>query len=135
MEKRNVISVGILIGESSKFSFPLAIIGSRAMIHLYPLIVFPYILLLGFSMSAARLGLPDTALISYGEMIDQGLNITSSVSIPVIGDADTGYGNAIDVKRTVRGYIKTGFAGLFLEDQVHTLTCYCIENSFSSSCQ
>lgn len=72
----------------------------------------------GFSVSAARLGLPDTGLISYGEMVDQGRLITSAVSIPVIGDADNGYGNAMNVKRTVRGYIIAGFAGLILEDQV-----------------
>lgn len=74
-------------------------------------------------MSAARLGLPDTGLISYGEMIDQGQQITGAVSIPVIGDADNGYGNAINVKRTVRGYIKAGFAGLILEDQVSPKAC------------
>jgi 2-methylisocitrate lyase-like PEP mutase family enzyme len=47
----------------------------------------------GFAVSATRLGLPDTGLISYGEMLDQGRNICAAVSIPVIGDADTGYDN------------------------------------------
>lgn len=73
---------------------------------------------LGFSISAARLGLPDTGLISYGEMVDQGRQITQAVSIPVIGDGDNGYGNAMNVKRTVKGYISAGFAGIILEDQV-----------------
>src|SRR5262249_30785920 len=50
----------------------------------------------GFAVSAARLGLPDTGLISYGEMIDTGRNVCAAVSIPVIGDADTGYGNAMN---------------------------------------
>ncbi|KAI4369769.1 hypothetical protein MLD38_018177 [Melastoma candidum] len=77
----------------------------------------------GFSVSAARLGLPDTGLISYGEMVDQGRLITSAVSIPVIGDADNGYGNAMNVKRTVRGYVRAGFAGLILEDQVSPKAC------------
>lgn len=77
--------------------------------------------MLGFSISAARLGLPDTGLISFGEMVDQGQQIARAVSIPVIGDADNGYGNAMNVKRTVRGYIKAGFAGIILEDQVHIL--------------
>lgn len=70
-------------------------------------------------MSATRLGLPDVGLISYGEMVDQGRHITEAVSIPVIGDGDNGYGNAMNVKRTVRGYIRAGFAGIILEDQVH----------------
>jgi 2-methylisocitrate lyase-like PEP mutase family enzyme len=72
----------------------------------------------GFSISAARLGLPDVGLISYGEMIDQGRLITEAVSIPVVGDADNGYGNCINVKRTVKGFINAGFAGIILEDQV-----------------
>jgi 2-methylisocitrate lyase-like PEP mutase family enzyme len=64
------------------------------------------------------LALPDTGLISFGEMVDQGRQITSAVSIPVIGDGDNGYGNALNVKRTVKGYIAAGFAGILLEDQV-----------------
>ncbi|KAK1295100.1 Petal death protein [Acorus calamus] len=77
----------------------------------------------GFSISAARLGLPDTGLISYGEMVDQGSQITQAVSIPVIGDGDNGYGNHINVKRTVKGFIRAGFAGILLEDQVSPKAC------------
>ncbi|KDO46441.1 hypothetical protein CISIN_1g010953mg [Citrus sinensis] len=77
----------------------------------------------GFSISAARLALPDTGFISYGEMVDQGQLITQAVSIPVIGDGDNGYGNAMNVKRTVKGYIKAGFAGIILEDQVSPKGC------------
>ncbi|GAA0138917.1 mutase [Lithospermum erythrorhizon] len=77
----------------------------------------------GFSISAARLGLPDTGLISYGEMVEQGQQITQAVLIPVIGDGDNGYGNAMNVKRTVKGYIKAGFAGIILEDQVAPKAC------------
>ncbi len=72
----------------------------------------------GFAVSAARLGLPDTGLISYGEMLDQGRNICDAVSIPVIGDADTGYGNAMNAKRTVEGYARAGFACAMIEDQL-----------------
>ena len=53
---------------------------------------FPLTFMSGFAVSATRLGLPDTGLISYGEMVDQGRNICSAVNIPVIGDGDTGYG-------------------------------------------
>ncbi|KAL9436664.1 hypothetical protein AB3S75_022670 [Citrus x aurantiifolia] len=77
----------------------------------------------GFSISAARLALPDTGFISYAEMVDQGQLITQAVSIPVIGDGDNGYGNAMNVKRTVKGYIKAGFAGIILEDQVSPKAC------------
>jgi len=77
----------------------------------------------GFAVSAVRLGLPDTGLISYGEMLDQGRNICASVSMPVIGDGDTGYGNAVNVKRTVRGYAAAGFAGVMIEDQEWPKRC------------
>lgn len=77
----------------------------------------------GFSVSAARLALPDVGLISYGEMLDQGSQITGAVSIPVIADGDTGYGNALNVKRTVKGYIRAAFAGILLEDQVSPKAC------------
>lgn len=77
----------------------------------------------GFSVSAARLAAPDAGLISYEEMVDQGRMINAAVKFPVIGDADTGYGNALNVKRTVKGYIQAGFAGLLLEDQVSPKAC------------
>ena len=77
----------------------------------------------GFAVSAARLGLPDTGLISYGEMLDQGRNICDAVDLPVIGDGDTGYGNAINVKRTVQGYVAAGFAGIMIEDQKSPKRC------------
>ncbi|XP_004296714.1 PREDICTED: petal death protein isoform X1 [Fragaria vesca subsp. vesca] len=84
---------------------------------------FQYCFTSGFSISAARLGLPDTGFLSYGEMVDQGQQITQSVSIPVIGDGDNGYGNAMNVKRTIKGYIRAGFAGILLEDQVSPKAC------------
>ncbi|MCB2180997.1 MAG: isocitrate lyase/PEP mutase family protein [Desulfobulbaceae bacterium] len=77
----------------------------------------------GFAVSAAHLGLPDTGLISYGEMVDQGRAICSRVAIPVIGDADTGYGNALNVKRTISGYAAAGFSCAMVEDQVMPKRC------------
>jgi len=77
----------------------------------------------GFAVSAARIGQPDTGLISYGEMVDAGRDICAAVSIPVLGDGDTGYGNAINVKRTVRGYAQAGFAAVMIEDQVAPKRC------------
>jgi len=77
----------------------------------------------GFAVSATRLALPDTGLASYGEMVDQAREIAAAISIPVIGDADTGYGNAVAVKRTVRGYARAGVAGVMIEDQVSPKRC------------
>ncbi len=84
---------------------------------------FPAAFMSGFAVAAARLGLPDTGLISYGEMADQGRAICSAVSIPVIGDGDTGYGNALNVRRTVEGYARAGFACIMIEDQVAPKRC------------
>ena len=84
---------------------------------------FPLTFMSGFAVSAARLGLPDTGLISYGEMVDQGRNICAATTIPVIGDGDTGYGNALNVKRTVKGYAQAGFAAIMIEDQVMPKRC------------
>ena len=84
---------------------------------------FPLTFMSGFAVSAARLAVPDTGLISYAEMLDQGRNICSAVSFPVIGDGDTGYGNAANVKRTVRGYAQAGFAGIMIEDQLAPKRC------------
>jgi 2-methylisocitrate lyase-like PEP mutase family enzyme len=77
----------------------------------------------GFAVSAARLGMPDTGLISYGELVDQGQNICRAVSIPMIGDGDTGFGSAQNIKRTVQGYAHAGFAAIMLEDQIAPKRC------------
>ena len=77
----------------------------------------------GFAVSGARLAMPDTGLISYGEMVDQGRNICDAVSIPMFGDGDTGFGNPLNVKRTVRGYARAGFGCIMLEDQVSPKRC------------
>ncbi len=84
---------------------------------------FPLTFMSGFAVSAARLALPDTGLISYAEMLDQGRSICSAVALPVIGDGDTGYGNAANVKRTVQGYAQAGFAGIMIEDQLAPKRC------------
>ena len=84
---------------------------------------FPVAFMSGFAVSAARLGLPDTGLISYGEMVEQGRSICGAVSIPLIGDGDTGFGNPLNVKRTVEGYARAGFACIMIEDQVMPKRC------------
>jgi 2-methylisocitrate lyase-like PEP mutase family enzyme len=77
----------------------------------------------GFGVAAARLGLPDTGLVSYGEMVDQGRAICGAVNIPVLGDGDTGFGNPMNIKRTVNGYQRAGFACIMIEDQIMPKRC------------
>lgn len=77
----------------------------------------------GFAVSASRLGQPDTGLISYAEMLNHGQNICSAVSIPIWGDGDTGFGNAINIKRTVQGYAQAGLACIMIEDQIAPKRC------------
>lgn len=77
----------------------------------------------GFSVSATRLALPDTGLISVTEMLDQGRSICEAVKIPVIGDGDTGHGNAANVRRTVAQFARAGFAGIMIEDQRSPKRC------------
>ncbi len=72
----------------------------------------------GFSASASRIGAPDLGLMSYGEVADQVRNITEAVNIPVIADGDTGYGNAMNVRRTVTGFARAGAAAVLIEDQL-----------------
>ncbi|KZL12862.1 isocitrate lyase/PEP mutase family protein [Pseudovibrio sp. Ad26] len=84
---------------------------------------FPLAFMSGFGVSAARLGQPDAGLISYAEMVDQARNIASATGIPVIGDGDTGYGNALNVKRTVKGYANAGMACVMIEDQLAPKRC------------
>ena len=84
---------------------------------------FPAVYMTGFGVSAARLGLPDLGFAGLAEMVDQARNLASAVSIPVIADADTGYGNALQVRRTVQQYELAGVAALHLEDQVAPKRC------------
>ncbi|MCB1849226.1 MAG: isocitrate lyase/PEP mutase family protein [Gammaproteobacteria bacterium] len=84
---------------------------------------FPLTFMSGFAVSATLLAKPDTGLISYGELVSHGQAICAAVSIPVIGDGDTGNGNPANVQRTVYGYARAGFAGIMLEDQVSPKRC------------
>ncbi len=77
----------------------------------------------GFAASASRIGAPDLGLMSYAEVQDQARNICDAISIPLIGDGDTGYGNAMNVRRTVSGMAKAGCAAVMIEDQVAPKRC------------
>jgi 2,3-dimethylmalate lyase len=84
---------------------------------------FDAVYMTGFGTTASLLGRPDVGLLSGAEMIDNARRIVGAVDVPVIADADTGYGNAINVVRTVREYEQVGVAGIHLEDQVHPKKC------------
>jgi 2-methylisocitrate lyase-like PEP mutase family enzyme len=84
---------------------------------------FTFTFMTGFGVSAARLGAPDLGLISYGEMVDTVRCITAAAPIPLIADGDTGYGNALNVERTVAGYAQAGAAAIMIEDQVSPKRC------------
>lgn len=77
----------------------------------------------GYGFSASLLGQPDVGLLSFGEMLIHTKNIVQAVDIPVMADGDTGYGNPINVVRTVRELELAGAAGVNLEDQVWPKRC------------
>lgn len=77
----------------------------------------------GFCVSSTKLGMPDTGLISFSEMAEQVRNICNVTSIPIIFDGDTGYGNAVNVYRTVRGFADAGAAAVMIEDQKWPKKC------------
>lgn len=77
----------------------------------------------GFAASASRIGAPDLGLMSYAEVLDQARNIADAAAIPLIADGDTGYGNAMNVRRTVRGFARAGCAAVMIEDQVAPKRC------------
>ena len=84
---------------------------------------FPAIYMTGAGTSVARMGYPDLALATMTEMLDNASQIASVVGIPVIADADTGYGGILNVRRTVRQYERSGVAALHLEDQEFPKRC------------
>jgi 2-methylisocitrate lyase-like PEP mutase family enzyme len=84
---------------------------------------FPLAFISGYSVAATALGEPDMGLLTQTEMIERARRVCGSVDIPIIVDADTGYGNPLNVYRTVKELIAAGAAGCFLEDQVWPKKC------------
>jgi 2-methylisocitrate lyase-like PEP mutase family enzyme len=84
---------------------------------------FEAIYMTGYGTSLSLTGLPDVGLTTMSEMVANARYIATSVRIPLIADADTGFGNAINVIRTLREYIGAGVAGLHMEDQVSPKRC------------
>jgi 2-methylisocitrate lyase-like PEP mutase family enzyme len=84
---------------------------------------FPAVYMTGFGTSAALLGRPDVGLLTMTEMAGNAARIAACVDIPVIADADTGYGNPLNVIRTVGAFESAGVAGIHIEDQVAPKKC------------
>jgi len=73
--------------------------------------------------TSAALGYPDIGLITMSEMVRNARNIAAAIDLPLLSDADTGYGNALNVRRTVQEFIRAGVAGIHIEDQVSPKRC------------
>ena len=84
---------------------------------------FPAVYMTGFGAAASMLGRPDVGLLGLTEMAGHAARLAGAVDVPVVADADTGYGNAINVIRPVHEYERAGVAGLHLEDQVLPKRC------------
>jgi 2,3-dimethylmalate lyase len=84
---------------------------------------FPAAYMTGFGSAASRLGRPDVGLMTMSEMVDNARRIAAAVDVPVIADADTGYGNPVNVIRTVQEYEAAGVQAIHIEDQVMPKKC------------
>ena len=84
---------------------------------------FPAVYMTGFGATASRLGTPDIGLLTQTEMTGHARDMVRAVDIPVIADADTGYGGPSNIHRTVREYLQAGVAAIHLEDQVAPKRC------------
>jgi carboxyvinyl-carboxyphosphonate phosphorylmutase len=84
---------------------------------------FPVVYMTGFGTAASLLGRPDVGLLTMSEMVDNARRIVQAVNVPVIADADTGYGNPLNVIRTVQEYEQAGVAGIHIEDQIAPKKC------------
>jgi 2-methylisocitrate lyase-like PEP mutase family enzyme len=84
---------------------------------------FDVVYMTGFGSTASLVGRPDVGLLTGTEMVDNARRIAAAVDVPLIADADTGYGNAINVVRTVQAYEQAGVAGIHIEDQVMPKKC------------
>ena len=84
---------------------------------------FPAVYMTGAGTALTRLGQPDLGVATLSEMVTNAAAMASTVAIPLIADADTGYGGALNVYRTVREYEKAGVAALHIEDQVFPKRC------------
>ena len=105
-----------LLGEGSIVMAPGA--PDAIMARLVQKAGFPAVYMTGFGATASRLGTPDIGLMTQTEMTTHARDMARVVDIPIIADADTGYGGPSNIHRTVQEYIQAGVAAIHLEDQV-----------------
>ncbi|MEE2969874.1 MAG: isocitrate lyase/PEP mutase family protein [Pseudomonadota bacterium] len=84
---------------------------------------FPAVYMTGSGVVASGLGLPDAGIATYTEMVGHAARIAGGISTPLIADADTGYGGAVNVRHTVRGYERAGVSAIQIEDQAFPKKC------------
>ena len=84
---------------------------------------FDAVYMTGYGTSASILGQPDVGLLTMNEMVEHARNIAQAVDIPVLADGDTGYGNPLNIRRTVSEYERAGVCAIQLEDQVFPKRC------------
>jgi 2,3-dimethylmalate lyase len=84
---------------------------------------FDAVYMTGYGTSASILGLPDVGLLTMTEMVEHARNIAQAVDVPVLADGDTGYGNPLNVRRTVSAYERAGVCAIQLEDQIFPKRC------------
>jgi carboxyvinyl-carboxyphosphonate phosphorylmutase len=89
---------------------------------------FPAVYMTGFGTSASLLGRPDVGLLTMTQMVDNARRIAQAIDVPLISDADTGYGNPLNVIRTVQEYQRAGVAAIHIEDQIMPKKCGHMEN-------
>ncbi len=113
---RNLLkSPGIIVAPGAHDAFTAKIIEQTG--------GFQAVYMTGSGATMSILGEPDIGLLTMTEMVTHARNLANAVSLPVIADADTGYGNVINVARTVREYESTGVAAIHIEDQVTPKRC------------
>jgi carboxyvinyl-carboxyphosphonate phosphorylmutase len=112
--KELIQSLGILVAPGAYDAMSAKIIEAAG---------FDAVYMTGFGTAAGVFGLPDIGLVTMTEMVENARRIADSVGVPVIADADTGYGNHLNVVRTVQEYEKAGIAGIQIEDQISPKRC------------
>ena len=87
------------------------------------LLDFEAVYMTGYGSSLSVTGYPDAGLMTMPEIVEHAKNVQETVDLPLVADADTGYGNATNVVRTVREYVRAGVGGVHVEDQVFPKRC------------
>src|SRR5947209_4362440 len=112
---KNLLAAGELVLAPGVFEMISARIADR--------VGFKALYMTGYGVSASHLGLADAGLVTYRDMVERARTIAEGVSVPLIADADTGFGGLINVRQTVRGYEAAGVQAIQIEDQEMPKKC------------